>query len=149
MELQTIAEFIGRTGIRCNYTLIHARPGKTDKWSKSAYHFVVTLLNRDGEITVLYSMGSGLLKKTKYTDKPILPFQSDMAINVLGSLQTDSQCVENCVDLQDFINELGYEASNIRDAEIAYAACKQTRRELIEWLGPQLYSVLINEVESL
>lgn len=164
MDQQTVAEFVKQHGITAEYTRIHARPDHASDWDRKAFHFVVTLFqNADSSfhpidkfrlphVTTLYSMGSGLIKYRKLRNdekSPIMPSNEDMAINVLGSLKSDAECVENVVDLQDFMAELGYEVSQLRDAEETYLACKKTRRNLIEWLGSQRYSILIYEVESL
>lgn len=100
-----------------------------------AKHYIVTLEYDKKTMTLPYSQGLGI-KEPPETD------------DVLDCLASDASIVDNCLTIQDFASEMGYDLDE-SDIERAWKAIQRERRRLMEFLGEELYNILLWDVERL
>ena len=70
------------------------------------------------------------------------------ADEVLDSLRSDAESVENCPLFEDWAGDMGYDTDS-RKAERAFRACQEVRGKLMKLLGREAYDDLLANVERL
>lgn len=132
-ESMTLDQFIERYKIGIKAQYIDRQ--KDDGWDSDVWKVTLTRKNPRRALTLTYRMGIG------YDGKP------PTAADVLSSITSDAASIEAARDFEDFASELGY-SSDSRKAERIYKACQQQTRKLQRFLGdPDVYELLLWDVE--
>lgn len=133
-ESMTLDQFIEqyKIGIKAQYI---DRQKDDDNWDSDVWKVTLTRKNPRRSMTLIFRMGIG------HDGKP--PIVAD----VLSCITSDAASIEAARDFEDFADELGY-SSDSRKAERIYKACQQQTRKLKRFLDdPDVYELLLWDVE--
>lgn len=124
--------------VTMSFEMVYENPN-IDDMPRGSTHYRCKLQRRvDGkrrQLTTYFSMGPALCEDPD-------------AASVLYCLASDSSCVENCNDFEDFASDLGYDPDS-RKAEKIYKACVRQSKKLKQFLGDSAFEDLLYNVERL
>lgn len=130
-EVLTMEKFISRAGIQFEIFPTAANPTMPE----NMFHYTARLARMGIVMETPFSTGAGW--KTK-------PTLSD----VLDCLASDASYIENASDFESFCGDLGYDTDS-RKAEKIYEAVKRNAEKIRLLLGPELFQILVYEMERL
>lgn len=138
-----LAQFAGVHRIGMQVDRVKRRPdrgpGQTEderRWDAEASHYRVRLMRPGSKpFGLYYSMGSA------HTAPPTLD-------DVLDNLAVDSSGYDTARGFEDWADSYGYDTDS-RRAERIYRAVERQAEKLREFLGDDLYAVLLNGTERL
>ena len=132
--MKTLEQFVNENNVKMTFKSADSNPNMSDM-PRGSRHFKVTLRSTvDGskrQMTVPFSMGPALLE------------DPDLA-SVLNCLASDASLVEQCADYVEFVEEMGYEVHQVRQAEKTFKACVQQTNKLRNLLGDAFEDLLYN-----
>lgn len=135
-ERLTLKAFVSRHHITASAEWADRNPNAEDgEWAREANHYKVTLRRGRRRMTVYFSMGSALTREPSAED-------------VLNSLSLDSAGVDNARSFEEWCGEYGYDIDS-RKAERTYRVCQRQAEKLQQFLGMELYNVLLWQTEGL
>ena len=128
-----LSKFIADAGISMTVKPADNNPNMIDG-DPRASHWACKIKAGRSQLTVAFSMGSGLSGEPKLAD-------------VLDCLASDASGVENCAGkFDDWCGEYGYDTDS-RKAERTFNICKRQAANLKRLLGPSAYETLLWNVE--
>lgn len=131
--MNTMNQFVNKNRIRISVD--YADENKNAPGWKDANHYKVTLKMGRKSLTTYFSQGYGIQGEPKAAD-------------VLNALASDSAGFDNARSFEDWASEYGYDPDS-RKAEKIYRVCERQAAKLKNFLGDDLYQVLLYNTESL
>jgi hypothetical protein len=132
MRIQ-LSKFIADAGVSMTVRPIDSNPNMIDGDPRSA-HYACKLKVGHSQLTVAFSMGSGLRREPSLSD-------------VLDCLASDASGIEQCAgQFEDWCGEYGYDTDS-RKAERTFKICELQATNLKRLLGPSAYETLLWNVE--
>jgi hypothetical protein len=134
--MMTMAEFVEGHGIEMRIEQVAENPAfENDEWSRSARHWLCTLVVGNRQMQTHFSQGSGIREQPEAED-------------VVNALALDAATYLNARDFEEWASELGHDTDS-RRAERTYNLVGQQTRALERLLGRKALDELIGETEPL
>ena len=133
----TLKGIISSLGITDESVMVDHNPNMDDdSWAKTASHYRVTLkrTNPRRQMTVYFSMGPALCREPAADD-------------VLDSLASDADGIENATSFENWASEYGYDTDS-RKAERSYRVTQRQAQKLRAFMGHE-YNTLLWDTERL
>lgn len=176
--METIQDFVARTGVSMTATPSPSNPNAAGDWHAKAFHFHCTV-TRDGEsLSTYYSVGPGIVEswarehgpkrgagshgwrttREHFIKRPRTLDGAAYFDSVKDQFRPDIADLLDCLAMEsdvfgyesfeDWAESFGYDTDS-RKAEATYKACQTIARDLRRVLGRDDFESLVHNVERL